>query len=178
MDEQPRYTTDSFPSAPPMPEPYLDEPSGTHPHRPASNAATTARYEPQPRLYEYDNRLNEHCAFHCRSLLRIVLSFFYAIYLKIQPFLPWTLIQIFGSFCKSTSVFARDAPSGLVRSLVWTGRPTDPANEIDEYCTYFDDRYGARHPAFYRGRLTQVSCRATLFFFFTCKLSGATRCAT
>ena len=50
MDDQPRYTTDFFPSAPSMPEPYSDEPSDTHPRTTASNAATTARYEPQPRL--------------------------------------------------------------------------------------------------------------------------------
>jgi hypothetical protein len=44
----------------------------------------------------------------------------------------------------------------LVQSLIWNGRPVDPSIEIDDYCAYFDNQYGTRHPAFYRGRLSQV----------------------
>ena len=44
----------------------------------------------------------------------------------------------------------------LVRSLFWSVQPIDPLIEIDRYCTSFDNQYGAEHPVFYRGKLSQV----------------------
>jgi hypothetical protein len=45
----------------------------------------------------------------------------------------------------------------IVRSLIWTPLPPpNPLNEIENYCTDFNNRYGTRHPTFYRGKLSQV----------------------
>jgi FAS-associated factor 2 len=115
-----RITTDHFPSAPPMPEPDLDEPNTEIPTTTINNHNTT------------------------NSILQILyvpLMYLYAFYLKIEPFLPWTILRFLFSF---------------VQSLVWSGRPIDPAKEIDDYRVYFDNQYGTRHPVFYRGKLSQA----------------------
>jgi len=117
INDNDRITTDVFPSAPPMPETDLDEPTT---ERPVSN-----QYTPNLLL----------------RILRMPLTFLYVLYLKIEPFLPWTLIHFVFSF---------------VRSLIWSFRPTDPSREIDDYCAYFDNQYGTSHPAFYHGRLSQA----------------------
>lgn len=58
-------------------------------------------------------------------------------------------------------------------------QPADPLKEIDDYCAYFNQKYGRDHPAFYRGRLQQVNRVneiAQQQFFSLCKaLSDARR---
>ncbi|CAF0941465.1 unnamed protein product [Rotaria sp. Silwood1] len=115
-------TPDVLPSAPPMPEPTLDEP-------------TIQRFIPN--TLPLDRNIENPIL----RILRIPLTFLYAFYLKIEPFIPWTVIRVIFSF---------------VKSLVWGGRPIDPINEIDEYCTYFDNQYGPNHPPFYRGKFSQA----------------------
>jgi len=52
----------------------------------------------------------------------------------------------------------------LVRSFLWSrpSPPRNPVNEIENYCTSFNNRYGSCHPTFYRGLLSQVF---EIFFF-------------
>jgi hypothetical protein len=45
----------------------------------------------------------------------------------------------------------------VVRSFLWSRPPPrNPVNEIEDYCTYFNNKYGVGHPTFYRGLLSQV----------------------
>ena len=44
----------------------------------------------------------------------------------------------------------------VVRSLFWRQPPSDPLKEIEDYCTYFNNRYGTQHPIFSLGSLSQV----------------------
>ena len=93
-----------------------------------------------------------------RSLFRLILSFFYALYLKIHPFIPWTILNILNSFGRSSENAQRLSLrlKYLVRSLFWSERLVDPLIEIDRYCAFFDNQYGPEHPVFYRGKLSQV----------------------
>ncbi|CAF3630180.1 unnamed protein product [Rotaria sordida] len=122
INDNDELSTNILPSAPPMPESILEE-------------STTRRFRPNtpPTDHDVQNPI--------LRILRIPLSFLYAFYLKIEPFIPWTIIRFIFSF---------------VHSLVWSGRPIDPIREIDDYCTYFDNQYGPNHPPFYRGKLSQA----------------------
>jgi len=94
-----------------------------------------------------------------RRILHIPLSFLYAFYLQIEQFIPWTVIRFFVSFGKKQEKhksLIHFLFLNLVQSLIWPGRPVDPLTEIEDYCVYFDNQYGTNHPAFYRGRLSQV----------------------
>ncbi|CAF0850601.1 unnamed protein product [Rotaria sp. Silwood1] len=75
------------------------------------------------------------------QLFRTPLSFLYTFYLKFQPFLPVNIVRVAFSF---------------FRSLLWKEPPRDPLSEIENYCTYFNKKYGTRHPTFYRGTLSQA----------------------
>ncbi|CAF0853207.1 unnamed protein product [Adineta ricciae] len=121
-DDNERITTDPIPSAPPMPSPFLHQ---STPRRPVSDTVPTNQNTENPIL----------------RLLRLPLAFLYAFYLQIEPYIPWSILRILGSF---------------VQSLLWSPAPTDPLVEIDDYCTYFDNQYGTEHPAFYRGKLSQA----------------------
>ncbi|UJR15674.1 hypothetical protein I4U23_002608 [Adineta vaga] len=74
-------------------------------------------------------------------LFRAPLSFLYTFYLKLQPFLPWR--------------FVRDAFS-FIRSLFWIQPQRDSLAEIQDYCTYFNTKFGTNHPTFYQGKLSQA----------------------
>lgn len=109
-----RVTTDDRPSAPPLPpssETDLDQ-------RPVFNTTN-------PIL----------------QILAMPLMFLYAFYLRIEPFLPWTVLRFIFSF---------------FQSLVSNATPVDPIREIEDYCLYFDNQYDPNHPPFYRGRLSQA----------------------
>jgi hypothetical protein len=93
-----------------------------------------------------------------RRILYIPLAFLYAFYLSIEPFLPWTFLRFIFTFGKNNFPLKKIFfIQNLVQSLFGAVRQVDPAKEIDDYCAYFDNQYGTRHPAFYRGRLSQVS---------------------
>ena len=51
-DDDNRLTTDRIPSAPPMPEPFIDEPAIPTSQRSVPNMPTTARYTPNFISYE------------------------------------------------------------------------------------------------------------------------------
>ncbi|CAF3095044.1 unnamed protein product [Rotaria socialis] len=122
LDDNDSLPTDILPSAPPMPDPTLDEPI--------------------PEIFVPDGTPNiRNTENSIVRILRMPLSFLYAFYLKLEPFVPWTVIRVIFSF---------------VQSLVWGGRSVDPITEIDEYCTYFDNQYNANHSPFYRGKLSQA----------------------
>lgn len=58
----------------------------------------------------------------------------------------------------------------LVRSFLWRKPQRSPTEEIEDYCTYFNNKYGITHPAFYRGTLSQVlnlvfSVKSSFHFF-------------
>ncbi len=97
-----------------------------------------------------------------RQILRAPLTFLYFLYLKIEAFLPWTFLRFIFSFSKTktcekkTNFIVFIFFLNLVQSLVWSTREIDPLREIDDYCLYFDNQYGTRHPAFYRGKLSRV----------------------
>ncbi|CAF0811906.1 unnamed protein product [Rotaria sordida] len=75
------------------------------------------------------------------QLFRTPLSFLYSFYLKFQPFLPVRIVRVVFSF---------------FRSLLWKEPPRDPLSEIENYYTYFNKKYGTKHPTFYRGSLSQA----------------------
>ncbi len=81
--------------------------------------------------------------------------------MKLQPFLPWSIVRVAFTFCKKKkrNLFKKKMILNcfLVRSFLWSKPPPpNPVNEIEDYCTYFNNKYGARHPTFYRGLLSQV----------------------
>ncbi|CAF3650727.1 unnamed protein product [Adineta steineri] len=121
-DDDHRITTDQIPSAPPIPEAI---PNQYIPQRPVSNTLANDHSTQNPIL----------------RILHIPLSFLYAFYRQIEPFIPWPIIHFVTSF---------------IRSLFFGGRSVDPITEITDYCNYFDNQYGTRHPAFYRGTLSQA----------------------
>ncbi|UJR30964.1 hypothetical protein I4U23_018476 [Adineta vaga] len=82
LDVDERLSTDSIPSAPPMPESFLDE---STPRRPVSNTVTT----------------NQNTENSILRLLRLPLAFLYAFYLQIEPFIPWGILHFIASFFHS-----------------------------------------------------------------------------
>jgi hypothetical protein len=53
----------------------------------------------------------------------------------------------------------------LVRSFLWDRQSPppppppplpNPIDEVEDYCIYFNNKYGAGHPTFYHGTLSQV----------------------
>ena len=97
-------------------------------------------------------------------MLRTPLSFLYTFYVKIQSFifLPvrfGSSTFLFGklnmtSLCCFLSSIVNN--SLLVRSLFWRVRPVDSTQEIENYCNYFNNKYGIQNIPFYRGSLNQV----------------------
>ncbi|CAF3044055.1 unnamed protein product [Rotaria sp. Silwood2] len=75
-------SADVVPSAPPMPEPFLDE-------------STTERFIPNTLPTNHDTQ-NPFL-----RILLIPLSFVYAFYTKIERFIPWTVIRFIFSFVQS-----------------------------------------------------------------------------
>lgn len=113
-----RVTTDDLPSAPPPPPPV------------PSTSQTNLDQQP---VFNTTNPI--------LRILAVPLMFLYAFYLKIEPFLPWTVLRFIFSF---------------FQSLVSSTTPIDPLRQIEDYCLYFDNQYGPNHPPFYRGRLHQA----------------------
>lgn len=93
--DNPRTTTDYFPSAPPMPEPEINvDPSSVE--RPNNQPI-------HPILYVKDIRTSIVVSFKeisFRQILRLPLTFLYALYSIIAPFLPWPIIHFITSFSK------------------------------------------------------------------------------
>lgn len=108
--------------------------------------------------------------------------FLYAFYLKIEPFLPWTILRFIFSFRNSFSpkeiFFFKPFPNLIVQSLVWSAPAPDPLREIEDYCLYFDNQYGPNHPPFYRGRLLQVGVHSTAKKKPSIRFQGTARCPT
>ena len=93
-----RTTTDYFPSAPPMPEPEVnvDQPPV---ERPANQATNPLLYVEKHTHQTIDcHSICKHSVF--RQLLRIPLTFLFALYSIIAPFLPWSIIHFITSFSK------------------------------------------------------------------------------
>ncbi|CAF1137917.1 unnamed protein product [Didymodactylos carnosus] len=140
-----------------------DEPSvGSHddaipftPPSPFSSESLTRRRPSLPQQYQASTTSNnvihrhhasngtaaiQHMPYSWVQIFRRPLTLLYSMYIKVQPFLPWTLIRIVCSFVRS----------------FWGEALADPLQELQDYCTYFDNQYGTRHTAFYRGKLSQA----------------------
>jgi hypothetical protein len=79
---------------------------------------------------------------------------------------------------KNCSYFKLILNSFIVRSLLRTEPPRNPLNEIEDYCTYFNNRYGTRHPTFYRGKLSQVFGVLSIERISLKTILGSSRCST
>lgn len=79
------------------------------------------------------------------QLFRMPLSFLYTFYAKIQPFLPWRMARVAYTFFRS---FLWPKPASVL--------PVNAIQQIEDYCIYFNNKYGTEHTNFYRGTLTQA----------------------
>ncbi len=108
------------------------------------------------------NQIIVFCYF--RQLFRAPLSFLYTFYMKIQRFSPCSFLRIALTYCKSKrNVHQMLFYRYLVRSFFWRRLKPTPIEELENYCTYFNNKYGNTHSTFYRGTLSQV-LNLVLFF--------------